>query len=134
MKIACPDTNPGGMYLSPRFPNATQLRAHAWNTKKSARRSGCFSELWRSNPCIRCRHHRARKRINRKGLGGSTQAAPLGTFNEASPETRADPVGPYLFRGHPYIAYRGNSGRRNFLGDAVVPSFGFCFCFVLLIS
>src|ERR1700730_2278711 len=108
-KAACRDTTPGGMCRSPRFQNAKRSRAHARNTKKRARRSGCFSEWWRSSLCIKFLDHLAQARISRKRLGGSNQAAALGTFDKASPETRANPMGSYLFRGHPYITHRCSS-------------------------
>src|ERR1700693_1077150 len=50
-----------------------------------------------------------KRELTRKRLGGSNQAAPIGTFDQASPETRADPVGPNLFRGNPHITYSGGS-------------------------
>src|ERR1700686_3876070 len=58
---------------------------------------------------IKCPDHRAETSVSRKRLGGSNQATALGTFEEASPETRAGPVGPNLFRGHPHITHRCGS-------------------------
>src|SRR5580704_13684176 len=90
--------------------------------------SGCFSE-WRTiHSCAKCLNRRAGTRSSRKRLGGSNQAAPLGTFDETSSETRADPLGPYLFWGHPHITYRRRASfwrgaspiaRAHHLDDAV---------------